>query len=115
VPHVTNISLSFESKTLPRPRCTAAPVAVAPWARAFVGVAVSRSASMPAVCAGARPLGTGVVPAGAGTVPVAGSRLTMPTQQIVLTPITRKHNVYLARVNAGGDGASGPYPEREPA
>ena len=28
---------------------------------------------------------------------------------------TRKHNVYKTRVNAGGDGASGPHPEREPA
>ena len=27
----------------------------------------------------------------------------------------RKHNVYKTRVNAGGDGASGPHPEREPA
>jgi hypothetical protein len=27
----------------------------------------------------------------------------------------RKHNVYMTRVNAGGDGASGPHPERAPA
>jgi hypothetical protein len=27
----------------------------------------------------------------------------------------RKHSVYKTRVNAGGDGASGPHPEREPA
>jgi hypothetical protein len=27
----------------------------------------------------------------------------------------RKHSVYMTRVNAGGDGASGPHPEREPA
>ena len=27
----------------------------------------------------------------------------------------RKHTVYMTRVNAGGDGASGPHPEREPA
>jgi hypothetical protein len=27
----------------------------------------------------------------------------------------RKPNVYMTRVNAGGDGASGPHPEREPA
>ena len=27
----------------------------------------------------------------------------------------RKQNVYMTRVNAGGDGASGPHPEREPA
>jgi len=28
---------------------------------------------------------------------------------------TRKQNVHKTRVNAGGDGASGPHPEREPA
>jgi hypothetical protein len=39
----------------------------------------------------------------------------MPAQPIVRNPITRKPNVYLTRVNAGGDGASGPYLEREPA
>ena len=27
----------------------------------------------------------------------------------------RKHTVYKTRVNAGGDGATGPHPEREPA
>ena len=27
----------------------------------------------------------------------------------------RKQNVHKTRVNAGGDGASGPHPEREPA
>ena len=31
------------------------------------------------------------------------------------TATNRKHNVYKTRVNAGGDGASGPHPEREPA
>ena len=33
----------------------------------------------------------------------------------LLTANNRKHNVYKTRVNAGGDGASGPHPEREPA
>ena len=33
----------------------------------------------------------------------------------LLTATNRKHNVYKTRVNAGGDGASGPHPEREPA
>ena len=43
-------------------------------------------------------------------------------KQLVVVPATalptatnRKHNVYKTRVNAGGDGASGPHPEREPA
>ena len=30
-------------------------------------------------------------------------------------PINRKPYIYMTRVNAGGDGASGPHPEREPA
>jgi hypothetical protein len=33
----------------------------------------------------------------------------------LLTATNPKHNVYKTRVNAGGDGASGPHPEREPA
>jgi hypothetical protein len=30
-------------------------------------------------------------------------------------PINRKPYIYMTRVNASGDGASGPHPEREPA
>jgi len=30
-------------------------------------------------------------------------------------PVDRKQYVHKTRVNAGGDGASGPHPEREPA
>jgi hypothetical protein len=29
-------------------------------------------------------------------------------------PNNRKPNIYMTRVNASGDGASGPHPEREP-
>ena len=32
-----------------------------------------------------------------------------------LPTYVRKQNVHKTRVNAGGDGASGPHPEREPA
>jgi hypothetical protein len=47
----------------------------------------------------------------------------MTQKQLEVAPATglltatdnRKHNVYMTRVNAGGDGASGPHPEREPA
>jgi hypothetical protein len=47
----------------------------------------------------------------------------MSQKQLVVAPAAglptatdnRKHNVYKTRVNAGGDGASGPHPEREPA
>ena len=47
----------------------------------------------------------------------------MTQKQLEVAPATglltatdnRKHNVDKTRVNAGGDGASGPHPEREPA
>jgi hypothetical protein len=40
--------------------------------------------------------------------PVAIVAAALPT-------VVRKQNVHKTRVNAGGDGASGPHPEREPA
>ena len=52
---------------------------------------------------------------------VAPRRVPTMEQPVVLMaaalpPIdTRKQNVHKTRVNAGGDGASGPHPEREPA
>ena len=51
---------------------------------------------------------------------VASRRVPTMAQPAVLMaadlPIdTRKQNVHKTRVNAGGDGASGPHPEREPA
>ena len=51
-----------------------------------------------------------------------GQTPAMTQKQLVAQPTllptaieNRKHNVYKTRVNAGGDGASGPHPEREPA
>jgi hypothetical protein len=38
-----------------------------------------------------------------------------PAAGLLTATDNRKHNVYKTRVNAGGDGASGPHPEREPA
>ena len=38
-----------------------------------------------------------------------------PAAGLLTATNNRKHNVYKTRVNAGGDGASGPHPEREPA
>ena len=38
-----------------------------------------------------------------------------PAAGLLTATANRKHNVYKTRVNAGGDGASGPHPEREPA
>jgi hypothetical protein len=110
VPHVTNNGLSFGSETPPRPRCTELPVPVASWTQTDVSVVAQRHAlmAMAAFCTAARP-------SVAGTRPSVGLWLTMPAQPIVRNLITRKPNVYLTRVNAGGDGASGPYLEREPA
>jgi hypothetical protein len=42
------------------------------------------------------------------TQPVAVMAAALPID-------VRKHNNHKTRVNAGGDGASGPHPEREPA
>lgn len=111
MPHVTNISFSLDLKAQPRPRCTAAPAAVASWALTDVSVAAQRHVQ-PANDLDA--MGVGVA-ACTGTRPSVGPRLAMPVQQTVGNPITRKHSTYLTRVNAGGDGASGPYPERAPA
>jgi hypothetical protein len=41
--------------------------------------------------------------------------LVVPATELPTATDNRKHNVYKTRVNAGGDGASGPHPEREPA
>lgn len=40
---------------------------------------------------------------------------SVATMAAALPTEIRKHNVHKTRVNAGGDGASGPHPEREPA
>jgi hypothetical protein len=110
---VTNISFSLDLEALPRPRprCTASPVPVASWALPDVSVAAQRHVQP---VNGVDAKGVGVA-ACTGTRPSVGPRLAMPVQQTVGNPITRKHSTYLTRVNAGGDGASGPYPEREPA
>jgi hypothetical protein len=42
-------------------------------------------------------------------------QLVAPATGLPTATDNRKHNVYKTRVNAGGDGASGPHPEREPA
>jgi hypothetical protein len=73
--------------------------------------------------------GTGVnhaltlIPAAAATMPctrfVASRRIpaTTPPLSVIggLPTDIRKQYVHKTRVNAGGDGASGPHPEREPA
>jgi hypothetical protein len=66
------------------------------------------------------------VPAANGTGALLGAFRQIPamtTKQLAATATgllptaiqNRKHTVYKTRVNAGGDGASGPHPERGPA
>ena len=123
MPHVTNIDFEFGVK--PRPDGIALPVAVAPWSPASVCASGLRHlpvvpaavaapvAPATGVSVGAAPLGLSVE----GTRGIAGPRSAMPVPVMTLArnPITRKQHAYQTRVNADGDGASGPYPEREPA
>ena len=46
---------------------------------------------------------------------MTAKQLVAPATGLPTAVQTRKHSVYKTRVNAGGDGASGPHPEREPA
>jgi hypothetical protein len=65
------------------------------------------------------------VPAAKGAEACLGAFRQIPaltTKQLAATATglpsatqNRKHNVYKTRVNAGGDGASDPHPERGPA
>jgi hypothetical protein len=95
-----------------------------------ITVAVARSgAALPGVRSPwTNPSGTGAqhvfsqLPITAGTPStrfVASRRVPamQPTALMAAALLTdvRKQNVHKTRVNAGGDGASGPHPEREPA
>ncbi|MGD0702466.1 MAG: hypothetical protein ABSA02_21610 [Trebonia sp.] len=46
---------------------------------------------------------------------MTAKQLVAPATGLPTAVQNRKHSVYKTRVNAGGDGASGPHPEREPA
>jgi hypothetical protein len=46
---------------------------------------------------------------------MTAKQLAAPATGLPSAIQNRKHTVYMTRVNAGGDGASGPHPEREPA
>jgi hypothetical protein len=63
-----------------------------------------------------------LIPDAAAVMPctrfVASRRIPATTPLSVIGGLptdTRKQYVHKTRVNAGGDGASGPHPEREPA
>ncbi len=76
------------------------------------------------------PSGTGashalpLIPGSAVVMPstrfIASRRIPAMVQPLAVTALglptdVRKQYVHKTRVNAGGDGASGPHPEREPA
>ena len=46
---------------------------------------------------------------------MTAKQLVAPATGLPTAIQNRKHSVYMTRVNAGGDGASGPHPPREPA
>ncbi|HEX4087175.1 MAG TPA: hypothetical protein VHZ33_00600 [Trebonia sp.] len=48
-------------------------------------------------------------------IPAMTEKQLVAQATLLPTVTNRKHNVYKTRVNAGGGGASGPHPEREPA
>ena len=96
-----------------------------------INVAVARSgAALPGVCSPwTNPSGAGVQYALGQPLPITAStpstRFVAPRRVPAMQPVAlmaaalptdvRKQNVHKTRVNAGGDGASGPHPEREPA
>lgn len=131
MPHVTNIDFEFGVK--PRPRSTVLPVAVASWFPADVCLSALRHVPVVPGVMGVAPVasahaGITGLPAsgvsgveslrglgGTGTPLSAGLRtMPAPATMPVRNPITRKQYAYQTRVNADGDGASGPNPEREP-
>jgi hypothetical protein len=60
--------------------------------------------------------GTGARLAAFRQIPaMTAKQLVAPATGLPTAIQNRKHTVYMTRVNAGGDGASGPHPEREPA
>jgi len=93
--------------------CGAAfPGAGSPWINlSAVGLDHARTQNLVpvAVAADARLAAIRQIPAMTQKQPVAVATM-LPS-----VTANRKHNVYMTRVNAGGDGASGPHPEREPA
>jgi hypothetical protein len=107
---VTNSGLFLEG--VPRPcRGAALSAVVGPWAQpgVFGTGAVRRHASgtpsaFPVALVARVDYGQAVGGVGSTTVGTLGQQ-----------PINRKPYIYMTRVNAGGDGASGPHPEREPA
>lgn len=118
-------SNDFGFEALPRPRAGAVtPGALGPWTSASVGAVrhdpVSTRERGTSVSAGSlggcSPItGAPVTGASATGLLVTGSRIAgaLVSTMTVRNSINRKQYVYTTRVHAGGDGASGPYPERE--
>jgi hypothetical protein len=87
------------------------PGAGSPWAN-LSAVAISH-VWMPNPVLAAK--ATEACPAAFQPIPVTPKQLALTLAGLPTATQNRKHNVYKTRVNAGGDGASGPHPEWGPA
>jgi len=102
--------VTINTLAVPVARCGAAlPHALAPWAVTLSGTGLEHvPAQNPALVA---PIANAVFVA-----PRRSAAMTRSLTAMAGLPIeNRKQYVHTTRVNAGGDGASGPHPEREPA
>jgi len=112
---------SFSALVARRSRCgVAIPGVVGPWTQESAVLA----GVLPAAALTPAPVG---FPGATGSTSAATPRLrvlvvapkTGKTGTTGVTPsgqpINNKQHVHMTRVNAGGDGASGPHPERAPA
>jgi hypothetical protein len=98
------------------PRGAAFPGTCSPWAYLFAVGMDSVRTPYPVPVA----MATGARLAAFRQIPAMSPAMTQKqlVAEATLLPTAndnRKHDVYKTRVNAGGDGASGPHPEREPA
>jgi hypothetical protein len=105
--------LNYTLDVTTAPSGAAFPGAGSPWANlSAVGTSHVRTPNpVPAATKGteARPAAFLQIPA------MTAEQLAAKATGLPTATQNRQHTVYMTRVNAGGDGASGPHPEREPA
>jgi hypothetical protein len=105
--------VTINTVAVPVARCGAAlPHALSPWAVTLSGTGLEHApAQNPASAASAALMANADFVA-----PRRSAAMTRSLAVMAWLPIeNRKQYVHKTRVNAGGDGASGPHPEREPA
>jgi hypothetical protein len=102
--------VTIKTLEIPVARCgVALPHALSPWAVALSGTGLEHVPAQNSALAALMANADFVAPWGS-TV------MTRSLAAMAGLPIdNRKQYVHKTRVNAGGDGASGPHPEREPA